>query len=303
MADFSFELACTRVPKFPREQAIQLAEMRIDKLNPTSYIQIVESPVSVCCRRRELRFGGMVYARPAIRYFKPGRSASLRLYGTNAGGLHGIFHQGGGASPDRLFSSASKKGRPRNPSPSTRPAPNQQLEQFRLTGRGGSMRLTICPKCGTLSLVGYCGSGPDSLLYLVSLDRMGKTELSRLASLRAWSPVREVGKVRPQRPVVPRLPGLEESRAASDERIVPRNLAGGSPAAFAQLGRLPKCPGGWRGVSVSGGGSVGTGHHPAPLAVQWELRRRRTPPGRHHPSSAAVTDYKKGRGTYPSLIT
>lgn len=49
MADFSFELACTRVPKFPREQAIQLAEMRIDKLNPTSYIQIVESPVSVCC--------------------------------------------------------------------------------------------------------------------------------------------------------------------------------------------------------------------------------------------------------------
>jgi len=233
----------------------------------------------------------MVYTRPAIRGFKPGRSASLRLYGTNAGGLHGIFHQGGGVSPDRLFSSASKKGRPHNPSPATRPTPNQQLERFRLTGRGESTRLTIClticPKCGTYLCVGYCGSGPDNLLHLVSLDRMGKTELSRLASLRAWSPVREVGKVRPQRPVVPRLPGLEESRAASDERKVPRNLAGGSPAAFAQLGRLPKCPGGWRGVSCPAG----------------ELRRHRTPPGRHHPSSAAVTDYKKGRGTYPSLIT
>ena len=190
----------------------------------------------------------MVYARLAIRGFKPGRSASLRLYGTNAGGLHGIFHQGGGASPDRLFSSASKKGRPRNPSPSTHSAPNQQLERFRLNRRGGSTRLTICPKCGTYLCVGYCGSGPDNLLYLVSLDRMGRTELSRLASLRAWSPVREIGKVRPQRPVVPRLPGLEESRVASDERKVPRNLAGGSPAAFAQLGRLPKCPGIWRGV-------------------------------------------------------
>ena len=44
--DFSFELACTRVPKFPREQTIRLAEMRIDKLNPTSYIQIVESHAS-----------------------------------------------------------------------------------------------------------------------------------------------------------------------------------------------------------------------------------------------------------------
>ena len=45
-ADLSFELACTRVPKFPREQTIRLAEMRIDKLNPTSYIQIVESHAS-----------------------------------------------------------------------------------------------------------------------------------------------------------------------------------------------------------------------------------------------------------------
>ncbi len=79
---------------------------------------------------------------------------------------------------------------------------------------------------------------------------------------------------------------------------MPRNLAGGSPAAFAQLGRLPKCPGGWRGVSVSGGGSVGTGRHP----VTSVIRRRRTPPERHHLSSAVVTDYKKGRGTYPSLI-
>ncbi len=42
MADLSFELACARVPKLPREQAIRLAEMRIGKLDPTSYIQIVE---------------------------------------------------------------------------------------------------------------------------------------------------------------------------------------------------------------------------------------------------------------------
>ena len=42
MADLSFELACARVPKLPREQAIRPAEMRIDKLDPTSYIQIVE---------------------------------------------------------------------------------------------------------------------------------------------------------------------------------------------------------------------------------------------------------------------
>ena len=190
----------------------------------------------------------MVYARLAIRGFKPGRSASLRLYGTNTGGLHNVCRQAGKASPNRLFSFASTKGRPHNPSRSTRPASNQQPEWFRLSGRGGSTRSTICPKCGTLSLVGYCGSGPDNLLYLVSLDRMGRTGLSRLASLRTWSPVREVGKVRPQRPVVPRLPGLEESRVASDERKVPRNLAGGSPAAFAQLGRFPKCPGGWRGL-------------------------------------------------------
>ena len=54
---------------------------------------------------------------------------------------------------------------------------------------------------------------------------------------------------------------------AGGGRKVPRNLAGGSPAAFAQLGRLPKCPGGWRGVSCLAGGSVGTGRHPAQPAA------------------------------------
>ena len=43
MADLSFELACARVPKLPREQAIRPAEMRIGKLDPTSYIQIIEN--------------------------------------------------------------------------------------------------------------------------------------------------------------------------------------------------------------------------------------------------------------------
>ena len=46
IADLSFELACARVPKLPREQAIRPAKMRIDKLDPTSYIQIVESGAS-----------------------------------------------------------------------------------------------------------------------------------------------------------------------------------------------------------------------------------------------------------------
>ena len=46
IADLSFELACARVPKLPREQAIQPAEMRIGKLDPTSYIQIVEGRAS-----------------------------------------------------------------------------------------------------------------------------------------------------------------------------------------------------------------------------------------------------------------
>ena len=40
-----------------------------------------------------------------------------------------------------------------------------------------------------------------------------------------------------------------------------------------------------------------------PDALSCIATRRRTPPGRHHLPSAAVTDYKKGRGTYPSLIT
>ena len=64
-------------------------------------------------------------------------------------------------------------------------------------------------------------------------------------------------------------------------RKVPRNLAGGSPAAFAQLGHLPKCPGGWRGVSVSGGGSAGTGRHPAPPAVGATRRPVGVPPAPH----------------------
>jgi len=46
MADLSFELACAKVPKLPREQAIRPAEMRIGKLDPTSYIQIVEGRAS-----------------------------------------------------------------------------------------------------------------------------------------------------------------------------------------------------------------------------------------------------------------
>ena len=135
------------------------------------------------------------------------------------------------------------------------------------------MRLTICPKCGTLSLVGYCGSGPDNLLYLVSLDRMGRTGLSRLASLRTWSPVREVGKIRPQRPVVPHLPSFEESRAASGERKVPRNLAGGSRR------RLPS----WavsQSAREAGGG----------FRVRRGLRRHRSLPGdARHPSAPHST--------------
>ena len=46
MADLSFELASAKVPKLPREQAIRPAEMRIGKLDPTSYIQIVEGRAS-----------------------------------------------------------------------------------------------------------------------------------------------------------------------------------------------------------------------------------------------------------------
>lgn len=46
MADLSFELACAKVPKLHREQAIRPAEMRIGKLDPTSYIQIVEGRAS-----------------------------------------------------------------------------------------------------------------------------------------------------------------------------------------------------------------------------------------------------------------
>ena len=69
-----------------------------------------------------------------------------------------------------------------------------------------------------------------------------------------------------------------------------------------------KCPGIWRGVprrrlpswAISQSAREAGGGFPCPAG---EFRRRRTPPGRHHPSSAAVTDYKKGRGTYPSLIT
>lgn len=94
----------------------------------------------------------MVGARPAIRGLKLDRSASLRLCGTNAGGLHGVSHQAGGASPYSLFSTASTRGRPCNPSPFTRPASDQQPERFPPVGRGGSTRPTICPKCGVSSL-------------------------------------------------------------------------------------------------------------------------------------------------------
>lgn len=162
----------------------------------------------------------MVGARPAIRGLKLGRSASLRLCGTNAGGLHGVCRQAGGASPYSLFSTASTRGRPHNPSPFTRPAPDQQPERFRLIGKTDRRGPRSARSAEPHLCVGYCGSGPDNLLYLVSLDRMGRTELSRLAGLRAWSPVREVGEERPQCPVVPRLPGLEESRAAPDELFV-----------------------------------------------------------------------------------
>ena len=70
-------------------------------------------------------------------------------------------------------------------------------------------------------------------------------------------------------------------------RKVPRNLAGGSPAAFSQLGRFPKCPGGWRGAP------------PAPVAA----RRRpasaphptRTPP----PTQRRRDRLQKGEGYIP----
>lgn len=162
----------------------------------------------------------MVGARPVIRGLKLGRSASLRLCGTNAGGLHGVSHQAGGASPYSLFSTASTRGRPHNPSPSMRPVPNQQPERFRLIGKTDRRGPRSARSAEPYLCVGYCGGGPDNLLYLVSLDRMGRTELSRLTGLRVWSPVREVGEARPQCPIVPRLPGLEESCAALDELFV-----------------------------------------------------------------------------------
>ena len=107
---------------------------------------------------------------------------------------------------------------------------------------------------------------------------------------------------------------------------VPGRLAGGSvsgggsagtgrhpaPAPARGQGSGAKCPGIWRGVprrrfpswAVSQSAREAGGglrrHRSPPGAAR---RRRRTPPGRHHLPSAAVTDYKKGRGTYPSLIT
>lgn len=83
MADLSFELACAKVPKLPREQAIRPAEMRIGKLDPTSYIQIVEgrasfvgllptSGIAVWWHGWHSSRGSMLQIRP------PGTSSALR---------------------------------------------------------------------------------------------------------------------------------------------------------------------------------------------------------------------------------